>query len=200
MNVTHTLLASLVALSLTACGGGGGSGGSGGGANAGAPADAPLSLTEFAGIWKPTTPVACLANFPYNNAYRYHLRDVNVTVEGASLRIAFAALVFDDAACMVKRGLVTDTILVSPLKTVLDGLDNVLKGTGTWTSSSSSADGGLGIVMNKLPDGTLSELVGKKFLADVKDAKLFFSIAGGAVPLDGTGYPTQIDGTKFLVR
>ncbi len=85
MNVTHTLLASLVALSLTACGGGGSSGGSGAGASAST--DAPLSLTEFTGLWKPNAPVACLTNFPYNNAYTYRLRDVNITVEGASLRI-----------------------------------------------------------------------------------------------------------------
>ncbi len=109
---------------------------------------------------------------------------------------------FDDVACTSKRGLVTDTILVSPLKTVLDGRDNVMKATGgPLSTSKSSADGdGKGLTLTKVPDGTLIELSGKKFLADVKDAKLFFSIAGGAVPLDGTGYPNQIDGKTFLVR
>ena len=199
MNVTHTLLAALVALSLTACGGGGSGGGSGAGASSGT--DAPLSLTEFTGLWKPNAPVACLTKFPYNNAYTYQVRDVNITAEGAGLRIAYAALVFDDAACATKRGLITETILVSPLKTVLDGRDNVMKATGSaLLSSSSGADGGLGLTLNKMPDGTLTELSGKKFLADVKDAKLFLSIAGGAAPLDGGGYPIQIDGTKFLVR
>ncbi|MDO9438488.1 hypothetical protein [Hydrogenophaga sp.] len=199
MNVTHTLLASLVALSLTACGGGGSSGGTEAGASSGT--DAPLSLTEYTGPWKPNTPVACLTNFPYNTAYTYQVRDVNITAESAGLRIAYAALVFDDATCTTKRGLITETILVSPEKTVLDGRDNVIKATGSaLLSSSSGADGGLGLTLNKMPDGTLTELSGKKFLADVKDAKLFLSIAGGATPLDGAGYPIRIDGTKFLVR
>lgn len=199
MNVTHTLLASLVALSLTACGGGGSGSGSGGGANAPTTTDAPLSLAEFEGKWKLPTE-DCDNNFPYNPAYWSKLRDVTATIDKGTLRIAVAVQVFDDAACAVKRGLVTENVVVTPEKTALDGRDNVFKGSGTYTGVQITADGGIGTSLNKVPDGTLSDFAGKKFLADVKDGRWYITLAEGGRPVDGTGYPIQIDTSDYLVR
>lgn len=199
MKLSHALLTTAFTLSLTACGGGGGGGGD---TSTPAAQASPVSLTEFEGVWmRDAAHDVCVPDFIYNKDYAARVRDVTVTNKGdGDLEIALAVLVYGDDACTIKQGLVTEQVLVKASSLARAGRDNVFKGIPTLVGSQLSADGGLGMSLQAMPDGRLIGLAGVKTIGDVQAGRLQFSKAQSGDPVDAEGYPTNFDADNYFVR
>ena len=80
------------------------------------------------------------------------------------------------------------------------GRTNVVRGRVSFTGSSSGADGGLGLSMTKVPDGSLSALKSQKLLVDRDGFRLYVTESVRAAALDTAGYPAAIDPDTYLIR
>lgn len=198
MKLSHALLTTTFALSLTACGGGGGE-------DAPPPAAAAqptVSLTEFEGVWKrDAAHDLCVPDFAYNDAYAARVRDITLTDKGqGKLEIALAVLVYDDDACTTKRGLVTERVTVSASQLARTGRDKVIKGVPALLGSQLSADGGLGMTLLAAPDGRLTGMVNLKTIFDVHAGRFQFVPAKAGVAVDGEGYASSFNADDYFVR
>lgn len=153
------------------------------------------------GVWKRDAALdLCLPAFPYNTAYYYRLRDVSVVARDNNLDATLAFIAYEDAVCTIKRGLVTETFALNPQPASYPGLANAVKGTPAMTASTIGADGGLGLSLTKMPDGTVSRLKNDKYAADVANSKLYVTTTSTATSVDGAGYPSAILLTDYFVR
>ena len=128
-------------MSLTACGGGGGDDAP---PPPAAPDQATVSLTEFEGVWKrEATHVNCKTDFVYNTAYHHRLRDITWTNLGnGRLELALATRVYDDNACTMERGVVTERFTMTALPVTRSGRDNVFRADPVFSSGTSGGTGG----------------------------------------------------------
>jgi hypothetical protein len=191
------LLFAAIALSLSACGGGGD--------DTPAPPSIPNlpapSLAEFEGLWKrDAASDVCLSAFPYNTAYHYRVRDLSVAIRNNNLEATLAYIAYGDAGCTIKQGLVTETFVLNPQLAVFAGRSNVIKGTPAMIASTIGADGGLGLSLTKMPDGTVSQLKNGKFTADLETNKLYVTTSTNAAALDGGGFPSAFLLSEYFVR
>lgn len=195
MKLSHKVLAALFTTALTACGGGGGDESTG-------PAMPPggTSVAEFEGTWHDRPGRECLPDFAYNTAYYHRLREATVTAVDGQLRMASATLVFSDAACTLKQGLVTETLLLTLTPTTITGRDRVYRSVPSLVSASASADGGAGLTLTQMPDGELTGLTNRKVLIDVDGTRLYATSSDDAAALDAQGYPAAFHADRYLVR
>lgn len=195
MKLSHKVLAALFTTALTACGGGGGDESAG-------PVMAPsdTSVAEFEGTWHSQPGFECQPDYDYNPAYFYRLREATVTSVDGQLQIAFATLVFSDAACTVKQGLVTETPLLTLTPTTITGRDRVYRSVPTLASATAGADGGAGLTLTQVPDGEITGMPGRKVLIDVEGTRLYVASNERATSLDAQGYPTGFRADAYLQR
>ena len=202
MKLSHALLTTACTLLLTACGGGGD--------DVPPPAEATqppvsqptVSPTEFEGVWKrDAAHDVCITDFAYNDAYAARVRDVTVSDKGnGDLEIALAVLIYGDDVCTVKQGLVTERVVVNASKLVRAGRDNVIKGVPAYVGSVASADGGLGLTLTAVPDGSLTGMIQRKTIFDVHEGRFQFVPARAGVPVDGDGYASNFYPDYYFVR
>jgi hypothetical protein len=196
LKLSPCLLFTALALSLSACGGGGGDEPA-----PPAPSIVTPSLAEFEGFWKrDAASDVCLPAFPYNMSYHYRLRDVSVAIKSNNLEATLAYIAYGDAGCTNKQGLVTETFVLNPQLAPLSGLSNAIKGNSSMVASTIGADGGLGLTLTKMPDGTVSQLKNGRFTADVENSKLYVTTTLTAASLDSGGYPSALQPNEYLVR
>lgn len=212
MKLPLALLATAMALSLTACGGRGGGGDDGtdatfapatstqtaGPTGTASPTEPAVSLAEFEGTWRrDDAHNACLPDFPYNDAYAYRLRDITLqaTADGA-LEAAVAVLVYGDDSCNAKQGLVTERFRIDLASTPLSGRDNVLKGSSVFLDY---ADG-LGITFATPPQGSASGLAQVKLIGDVHNGQLQLTTVDMGVAPDAEGFPSGFVADEYFVR
>lgn len=182
MKLVKTALASALALTLIACGGGGDS-----------PVVATLDKTEFLGTWHRMDVGSCFSNFPYNSNY-WFTADPTVITDTTT---AATLTAYTDAACTIKAGKVTETYTATFSQGSVAGKTNVLRVSLAYSGSTSGADGGSGLTLTKTPDGSGTGGNSKNLL-DVDTGKLYPGDRASA--LDADGYPTAISTTVYFTR
>jgi len=195
MKLSHKLSTLFLSTLLAACGGGGG--------DDPAPTAAPspaAPLAAFEGVWRAKPGMECLPGFDYNPAYFFALREAVVRVDRGALEVVFATLVYGDAACTVKQGLITETLDLNMVPTTVAGREGVYRSEPVLTAVTTGADGGAGLTLLSPPDGELTGLPRRKVLVDVDGSRLYVTADDDAVALDAVGYPTQMLPDKYLVR
>lgn len=180
MSLRPTVLVCALGLSLVGCGGGGSSASS----TPATPTPVAFSSAAFIGTWNNVVP-GCYANFAYNTALFYK---VDATVISAT-KVDFVMTAYTDAACTLKAGKVTDSYSVTFKDGGTSGSIQLAKMAFTFTGSSTGADGGAGITLNKLPDGTASG-GSRKYLIGVDGTKFYGT--DGTAAVDAEGYPTKV--------
>lgn len=191
---------------LSACGGS--TGGEDTGAVSGTPstptipaAPAAGPLQEFEGTWLPRPGSAtCNADFPYNTAYFHRFREVVVTSAGEQLHAAVRVDVFQDAGCTTRLGLLEERFTMDTVPATVSNRSNVIKGAPLFTDAVSDADGGLGMNLTTLPDGSALGLPGQKLLMDRDGNRLYVTRSGSCPMLDCHGYPVAIQPDDYLVN
>lgn len=196
MHLSRHLIALSTCALLAACGGGG--------EDSTTPTHAlPTAdaLAEFEGIWaERPEDSTCKVNFPYNVPYFHRFRNLTLAQADGVMRATVVADVYEDAACTTKAGRAEERFLVHTLPGGSPGRSNVIRASFEYTGFSLGADGGSGVGLNRVPDGSLAGLQGEKFLMDRSGDQLFATHESIATTLDGTGYPTAILDSQFLVR
>ena len=187
MKLVKTAFASALALTLVACGGGGGGGDSTGAATAPVAA-AVLDKSEFLGTWKSSD--AFCGPSEYNPSYWASNSDLII----GETTVDSSQFLYTDATCTTKAGKITLHLSANFSQGSVVGKTNVARLILTGTGFSTTADGGSGVTLTKLPVTGVPE----KTLLDVDSAKLHLSDPKSA--LDADGYPTAISTTAFLVR
>ena len=177
MSLRPLVLVCALGLSLVGCGGGGSS-------TSANPTPVAFSSAAFIGTWKTVAPV-CFANFAYNTALFYKLDATAITA--TTVDVAMTA--YTDAACTLKAGKVTDFYSVTFNDGGTSGSIQLAKMAFSSTGFSTSADGGSGISLKKVPDGTASG-GSRKYLIGVDGTKFYGT--DGAAAVDAEGYPTRI--------
>jgi hypothetical protein len=196
LKLSPCLLLAALASSLSACGGGGGDEPA-----PSVPSISAPSVAEFEGLWKRDAALdLCLPAFPYNTAYHYRVRDITVASRNNNLEATLAYIAYGDAGCASKQGLVTETFVLNPQLAFFSGRSNSIKGTPAMIASTIGADGGLGLSLTKMPDGTVSQLKNGKFAADVENSKLYVTTSTTAGSLDSGGFPSALLLNDYFVR
>lgn len=195
MTLLPLLSALALSLTLSACGGGGG-------AESATPTEPALSLGEFTGVWTadPATQ-ACTASFAYNPDYSSRLRGHTIAAtSGNTVELTVTLDLFADAACAVPQGTVEESFSVPVAAATVPSRNNVIRGQARFLGSHSSAVGGQGITLTRLPDGTAAGLTDARLLADVQGGLLYLTAATAGVAVDGQGYPLAFDPTQVFGR
>ena len=184
MTLKVTALASLLALGLTACGGGGG-----GDSSATSTTSTSFDTSPFVGTWNPVD-TSCHQGWVYNSAL-YVQSGTTVISDTTASSTTYA---YTDAACTAKAGKLVENYSLSLSQGSSTGWTTVARALMTFTGSSSGADGGSGMTLTKIPDGSSTN--GGKYLLAVSNNQLYTS-ASVTSTLDANGYPTVISTTAF---
>jgi len=192
----HVIALALCSL-LAACGGGGEDDGS----------TVPASLldrvsrSEFVGTWLVLPENAgCVADFPYKALSFHRFKSLVLADTDGALRASVTADVFSDAACTTKLGMVEEQYLLDARPGAATGRTNVVKATFRFTGFRMGADGGSGLAVNRLPDGSMSDMVGHRFLIDRDGDRLYLTHSSNGAARDIDGYPTAFGPGDFMVR
>jgi hypothetical protein len=175
ITLATTLVAACAALS--ACGGGGSD----------SSATSTYDATAFVGTWTAVSTAACTPGFAYNAAYASKPSSVTIT----STTLAITQIIYTDATCATKAGKLVESYNVVTSEGVVSGWSNEARMAATVMGISTGADGGAGLSLTKVPDGTatMSGNAGK-FLWAVNGASLY---AGNyTATKDSAGYPQVI--------
>ena len=188
MKIVKTALASALALTLIACGGGGGD-------SPGAVTTATVALdkTEFLGTWHRMDVGGCFQTFTYNANYWFTADPIVITDTTFSSTLT----AYTDAACTLKAGKVTETYQANFSQGSVANKTNVLRVSTVFTGFTSGADGGSGMTLSKVPDGSATG-GSAKFLLDVDSGKMY--LISRTSPLDADGYPTAFSTTVYYTR
>lgn len=157
-------------------------------------------VAEFEGTWHSKPGLECLPGYLYNPAYFDRLREATIVAVDGQLQIALATLAFSDAACTVKQGLVTETLVLTLTPTVVAGRDRVYRSEPALTSAMAGTDGGAGLTLSQMPDGELIGWVNRKVLIDVDGTRLYITASDDAAALDAQGYSAAFHAERYLER
>ncbi len=188
MSLRPMVLVCALGLSLVGCGGGGSSTSS----TPGTSTPVAFSSAAFIGTWSNVVP-GCYANFAYNTALFYKVDSTVIT----ATQVDFVMTAYTDAACTLKAGKVKDFYHVTFKDGGTSGSIQLAKMAFTFTGSSVGADGGTGITLNKLQDGTASG-GSRKYLIGVDGTKFYGT--DGTSTLDSEGYPTKVTATPTATK
>jgi hypothetical protein len=166
-------------VTLAACGGGGGDS-----TNNAQPAQTQFDIAPFVGTWS-LVDLKCSPNFEYNPAYFSKQN----TITFSSDKVEVIQMVYTDAACSVKAGKLTEIYAVVYAAGSAPGKSTVAKINLTFTSSTTSADGGVGITLTKTPEGSHAIGSTSKGLLAVDGNSLYVGESSG---MDADGYPTTL--------
>lgn len=197
MKLIHIFVATSVSLALAACGGGGGGGDAPSAstlANSGTQASG-FDSTEFQGNWIRLDAATCFGG-PSGFAYGpYYFKNDRFTLTGTTAE--FVETLYNDAACTSKAGKLTENYAATYTAGSVAGKTNPARVQLTYTGSVTGADGGTGVTLTKLPDG--SQTGGNvKALLDVENAQLFTNSRNA--PLDADGYPNTLNASATYKR
>lgn len=198
------ILTAACAAALTACGGGGSGSDPATSATSASDTSTPIeaatpttpttpaefNVAEYVGTWAGDASV-CMSDFPYGN-YFYRLTALVFAEKSAEA----THTAYNDAACTSKAGRVIESYDVSWSAGSVTGKTNVARAKLTSTGSSTGADGGTGMQLNKLPNGSAIGS-GGKLLLDVDGTKLFGSVDS---PLDADGFRTALNPNSFATK
>jgi len=165
-------------LALTACGGG---------------SDSGYDATAFPGTWNIDV-ATCDAGFNYNPALYAKNNSLTITVSSVVVK----STLYTDAACTAKAGVISETYNLALSEGKVSGWSNVAKVDLSWANAwSTGADGGTGVSLTSVPDGSFSLPMRKTLLA-AKGSSLYAGDPNGT--LDSASYPTAIEPGPALSR
>lgn len=157
------------------------------------PVSASFDSTEFEGTWTRTdgTDTRCFSFDSYGGSYFGINRPVVIT----ATTVTTNTVVFNDAACTKKAGILTGTSSVSWSDGSMPGKTHVARAVLVITGYSIGLDGdGTGITFTSPPvKGTTA-----KSLFDVEGTKLFVGDKNAALTTDG--YPTALAATALYTK
>ena len=195
MKLIHIFVATSVSLALVACGGGGGDAPSASTlTNSGTQASG-FDSTEFQGNWIRLDAATCFggtSGFAYGP---YYFKNDRFTLTGATAEIV--ETLYNDAACTSKAGKLTENYAATYTAGSVAGKTNPARVQFTYTGSVTGADGGTGVTLTKLPDGSQTGGTAKALL-DVENAQLFTNSRNAA--LDADGYPNTLNASATYKR
>lgn len=188
MSILKIALASSLAVTLMACGGGGSD------TLPGSP-NVPVVLdkTEFLGTWHRMDIGTCFTNFAYSANYWFTADPLVIT----DTTIVSTLTTYTDAACTLKAGKITETHDANFSQGSVAGKTNVLRMNMVFTGFTAGADGGSGMTLSKVPDGSATG-GNVKGLLDVDVGKLYPN--SKTAPLDADAYPTALSSTVYYTR
>ena len=195
MKLVNIFAATCISVALAACGGGGGDAPSAPTvANSGMQASG-FDSTEFQGNWIRLDAATCFGG-PSGFAYGpYYFKNDRFTLTGTTAE--FVETLYNDAACTSKAGKLTENYAATYTAGSVAGKTNPARVQLTYTGSVTGADGGTGVTLNKLPDGSQTGGTAKGLL-DVENAQLFLNSRNA--PLDAEGYPTTLNASPLYKR
>lgn len=188
MKLMKTALAGALALTLMACGGGG----EDGPATPSNPVPT-LNTAEFLGTWRRNDVGTCFDGFSYNPSYWFTNDPIVIT----ETTITGTQTAYTDAACSSKAGKLIETYTANFSQGSVAGKTNVLRVNMEYSGSTTGADGGSGLTLTMMPDGSGTG-GNQKFLLDVDSSKLYPSDRASA--LDAEGYHTTLSTTVYFTR
>ena len=190
MKLLYIFVASSVTLALVACGGGGDAPLT----NTGTPA-AGFDSTEFQGNWIRLDAANCYGG-PSGFAYGpYYYKNDRFTLTGTTAELV--QTLYNDAACTSKAGKLTENYAATYAAGSVAEKTNPARVQLTYTGSVTGADGGSGLTLTKVPDGSQTGGTAKALL-DVENAQLFLNSRNA--PLDAEGYPTTLNASPLYKR
>jgi len=194
MKLLHIFVATSLSLAIVACGGGGGD----------APSASTLTTsgtqsgfdsTEFLGNWIRLDAATCFggtSGFAYGP---YYFKNDRLTITDTTAE--FVETLYNDDACTSKAGKLTEKYAVTYAAGSVAGKTNPARVELTYTGTATGADGGTGLTLNKMPDGSQTNGAGKHLL-DVENAQLFIDSYNSA--LDADGYPNTLNASATYKR
>ena len=191
MKSVNIFAATCISVALAACGGGGDAPSASPLANSGTQA-AGFDSTEFQGNWIRLDATQCFSGFAYGP---YYFKNDRFTLTGSTAESVMT--LYNDAACTGKAGKLTENYAVTYTAGSVAGKTNPARVQLTYTGSVTGADGGTGLTLTKVPDGSATGGTAKGLL-DVENAQLFLNSRNA--PLDAEGYPTTLNATPLYTR
>ena len=196
MKLLHIFVTASASLALVACGGGGG-GTSGASTSANSSTQVSgFDSTEFQGNWIRLDAASCyggpFGGFEYGP---YYFKNDRLTFTATTAELV--ETLYNDAACTNKAGKLTENYAVAYSAGAVAGKANPARVQLTYTGSSTGPDGGTGLTLTKIPDGSQTGGTNKNLL-NVENAQLFTGSRNSA--LDADGYPTTLGALALYKR